>query len=187
MLNKWDFGRHISMKPLITSLIVGCMFMLVMLPFFSKIGFQYSLVVGIIAFLFVSSIYFPKYLALQYGFWQVTPQGISYYRYNRWSDRIRAIFNPHAVPQELLPFDQIQSVSVVVGHKIIESREIIGAPLMAYAPEFYLPWMRTARYLNLKLKNGEEIQLDLSWNYRKHDKSQEYLADMLAYIESNLI
>ncbi|MFC6202067.1 hypothetical protein ACFP1L_09330 [Lactiplantibacillus nangangensis] len=186
MLNKWVFGRQISMRPLITSLVVGAAFMLVMLPFFSKIGLQYVLVVGIVAFLLVSMLYFPQYLVLQYGFWQVTSQGIHYYRYNSWSDRVRAIFNPHATPQELLRFDQIKSVSVVVGHKIIESREIIGAPLMAYAPEFYLPWMRTARYLNLKLKNGEEVRLDLSWDYRKHDKSQDYLADMVSYIESNL-
>lgn len=185
MLNKWNFGRQISYRPLITSVVIALALMLISTPLFSNVGFGYALVVGVVVFLFVAVISFPAHLAVQYGFWQVTPKGISYYNYASWQDRVHAIFRPRAVQQNLVQFDQIQTVTVVVGHKIIESKEIIGPMYMvAYAPEFYLPWMRTARYLDLKLSNGEEVHLDLSWNYQKHDKPDKYLSEMMSYLEA---
>ncbi len=88
-----SFARKLNWKPLFNSLVLG-----------AAIGsFTYILadnditagiVLGTVAFLIQSTIVYPRYLPSLYGCWKVNDGAVSYYDYNTWTKRIKAIFLP---------------------------------------------------------------------------------------------
>lgn len=155
-----SFARKLNGKPLFNSLILG-----------AAIGsFTYILadkdiaagvVLGTIAFLIQSTIIYPRYLPSLYGRWKINDGAVSYYDYNTWMKRIKAIFLPIGKKQESVSFEDIMSYSLVVNKK----------------DDKVLP-----HYIILKLDNGHDVALDLSWNLLKSgapEKDVEWVVDFI--------
>lgn len=154
------FARKLNWKPLFNSLIFGTAigtFIYILL----KHDLLMGIVVGVIAFLIQSVIIYPRYLPSLYGCWKISEGSVSYYDYSTWTKRIQAIFLPVVKKQKSVSFDNIMSYSLVVSKKADK-------------------W--TPHYILLKLDNGHNVALDLSWNLLKSGepgKDVEWVVDFI--------
>lgn len=157
-----SFARKLNWKPLFNSLIFGAAlgtFIFIIL----KQNYVAGFTVGILAFLIQSIIIYPRSLPTLYGFWQITDKDVYYYDYSTWKKRIKAIFLPLAKKQEIVPFENIQSYSLVV-NKDQASNKV------------------TPHFIILRLDDGHDVALDLSWNLSKSgapEKDVEWAVDFI--------
>ncbi|KRL42869.1 hypothetical protein FD29_GL001520 [Companilactobacillus mindensis DSM 14500] len=162
MKMKRSFARKPSLKPLFNSLIFGAA-----IGTFSFIilqrNFLWGAITGVLAFLIQSTLVYPRSLPTLYNSWSVTEKDIYYYDYSTWAKRLKAIFLPLAKKQNTVSFDDIDFYSLVVnkdksGNKIIP------------------------HYIILRLNNGHNVILDLSWNLSKSgapEKDVEWAVDFI--------
>lgn len=175
-MNEWQFGRKISYAPLIKSIGFSAILGLASVPF---IGTYWAIGIWLAGFMVLALGYYPAVLWSQYGHWDVTAGKVSFYRYNTWPLRIRAIFAPHHVATDSINLGQVHKARLVQGKEVIESKDILA---FNYAPEFYMPWMRTQRYIEITLEDGTHLYLDLSGNRAHQIKSDANVTAALSYL-----
>lgn len=159
-----DFAKKLNWKPLINSLILGAAcgtFMFILLNNNLLVG----IVIGLIAFLLQSIWVYPHYLPNLYGHWKITDKSISYYDYSTWSKRIQAIFLPMVQSQVEVSFKNISSYSLVVNRHRNK-------------------WQ--PHYIILKLYDGHQVPLDLSWNLLKSGEPEKDVEWAVDFITSKL-
>lgn len=155
-----DFARKLNWKPLLNSLILGAAigtFIYILLDHNLIIG----IVLGILTFLVQSMAVYPRILPSLYGYWKITDGKIYFYDYNTWSKRIKAIFMPVVKKQASVSFENILSYAIVVSKK----------------SDQWLP-----HYIILRLDDGHDVALDLSWNLLKSgapEKDVEWVVDFI--------
>lgn len=159
-----SFGRKINYLPLLISLVIGLVvgYFLYLLSTQIFVGILF----GILTILACSAIY-SIHLASSYGFWQIDDSGIRYNDYRTTSQRVKALLTPSSETETLVKFDDIQSFAIVVG-KSMPTPKGIG-PAGAIDGSFYvtdsaLLCLANAYFISLKLKDGEEVDLNLSTN-----------------------
>lgn len=159
-----SFARKLSGKPLFNSLVFGAA-----IGVFIFIAFRQDIAAGIIwgetAFLILSSLIYPRYLPSLYGWWKVNNGAISYYDYSTWSKRIKSIFFPFAQKQKSVNFENILSYSLVLSKK----------------NDLWTP-----HYILLKLDDGHDVALDVSWNLLKSGAPQKDVEWVVDFITSKL-
>lgn len=157
-----SFARRITWKPLINSLIFGAAvgtFLFIILNQNWGIGVSVAIIVAFIQ----SSMVYPRYLPKLYGYWRIDNGNVYYNDYSTWTKRIKAIFLPWSQKLIRVPFEDITSYSLVVSKKKKTDK-----------------W--TPHYIVLRLDNGEDIALDLSWNLKKSgdpEKDVEWVVDFI--------
>ncbi|CAJ1196950.1 hypothetical protein [Companilactobacillus nantensis] len=159
-----SFARKLNWKPLFNSLIFGAAigtFVYILLKRDIALGIMF----GIIAFLIQSIVIYPRYLPSLYGCWKINEGSVSYYDYSTWSKRIKAIFLPVSKKQKSVSFENIMSYSLVVSKKSDK-------------------W--TPHYILLKLDNGHNVALDLSWNLLKSGAPGKDVEWVVDYITNKL-
>jgi len=155
-----DFARKLSWRPLFNSLILGAAIGTFIYILTDK-GLAVGIILGVMAFLIQSMIIYPRYLPSLYGRWKVTNGAVSYYDYNTWIKRIKAIFLPIGKKQKTVAFEDIISYSLIVNKK----------------SDKVMP-----HYIVLKLDDGHDVALDLSWNLLKSgapEKDVEWVVDFI--------
>ncbi|WCG35070.1 hypothetical protein [Companilactobacillus farciminis] len=159
-----SFARKLNWKPLLNSLIFGAA-----IGSFVYIIFRHDLTAGIIwdliGFFIQSMVIYPRYLPSLYGQWKITEGNVSYYDYSTWTKRIKAIFLPLAKKQKAISFDDILSYSLVVTKKSNK-------------------W--TPHYIILKVDDGHDVALDLSWNLLKSGAPQKDVEWVVDFITNKL-
>ena len=146
-----SFARKLNWKPLLNSLIFGaaiCSFVYIIF----RHDLTEGIIWGLIGFFIQSMVIYPRYLPSLYGQWKITEGNVSYYDYSTWTKRIKAIFLPLAKKQKAISFDDILSYSLVVTKKSNK-------------------W--TPHYIILKVDDGHDVALDLSWNLLKSGAPQK--------------
>ncbi|MQS75730.1 hypothetical protein [Companilactobacillus halodurans] len=154
------FARKLSFKPLFNSFVLGMAVGIFMYAIFGR-SLVAGLIFGLIAFLILSVIVYPRSLPSLYGYWRVTDGNVYYYDYSTWTKRILAIFLPLTKKQEKVSFEDIESYSLIVNKNANK----------------YVP-----HYIVLKVDDGHDIALDVSWNLLKSgdpEKDVEWVVDFI--------
>ncbi|KRN99244.1 hypothetical protein [Companilactobacillus kimchiensis] len=157
-----SFARKLNWKPLFNSLIFGAAIGTFIFILTGQ-KLDAGIVFGIVAFFIQSSIIYPRSLPTLYGFWRITEKDVYYYDYSTWRKRIVGIFLPLIKKQDVVSFDNIESYSLVV-NKNNSSNKV------------------TPHYIVLRLDNGHNVALDLSWNLKKSgapEKDVEWVVDFI--------
>jgi hypothetical protein len=83
--------------------------------------------------------------------------------------RIKAILFPFNSKLAVVDIKQVVAASLVIGKKIQVPANIKAAPASAYLVYFY----PSAYYLGLKLKDNQEVDLDLSFDEMNNKKIEQ--------------
>lgn len=161
-----SFARKIDGKPLFNSLIFGAA-----VGTFTFIithqDYRAGIIVGILTFLIQSIVVYPRSLPTLYGFWKITDKNVYYYDYSTWKKRISAIFLPVFKKQDVVSFEDVMSYSLVVNKKS-KTNQV------------------TPHFIVLRLDNGHNVALDLSWNLSKSGSPGEDVEWAVDFINSKL-
>lgn len=167
-MREFTFGRKINYVPLIISLGVGITVSLFFYTFAHKIGISISF--GLLCLVVAVALYTVK-LSDTYGYWQINQQQINYYDYRTIGNRIKAILLPFSSKQSVVSLNQIVAASLVIGKKMQVPANIKAAPASAFLVYFY----PSAYYLALKLRDSQEVDLDLSFDEMDNKKIEQMI------------
>jgi len=167
-MNEFTFGRKINYVPLLVSLGVGIIISIFFFMLFNQTVI--SILFGVLSLVVAIGLYLIN-LSNSYGYWEISQQEIIYCDYNSNGKKLQAILFPFGKHQTELKLDQIKSASLVVGKKMTVPANIKAAPPSAYLVCYY----PSAYYLGLKLKNDQEVDLDLSRDEENKDKIEQLI------------
>lgn len=159
-----SFARKLTWKPLVNSLIFGAAIGTSTFIILNQ-NWGIGISVGILAFFFESLILYPRYLPRLYGLWRINDGNIYYYDYSTWQKRIQAIFLPFKERQVAIPFNEIDFYSLIVSSK---NNKV------------------TPRYIVLRLDDGHDVALDISWNVSRSGKPEKDVEWVVDFITSKL-
>lgn len=152
-----QFGRKINNVPMIISLVIGLIVGILTFVFVKQI--LLAIILGITAIVVVALGY-AKILSDFYGYWEINEKGIKYYDYQNFSIRFQSILFPFGERQMEFKYEDIKSLTVVVGKEMNAPANILGGSFNAVQKiMFHLP---TPYYLDIRLKDSREVDLDLS-------------------------
>lgn len=167
-MREFTFGRKINYVPLVVSLAVGIIISVFFYTFAKEIGI--SILFGVLCFIVAVALYAVK-LSDTYGYWKINQQQISYYDYKTMGRRIMAILLPLSSKQSVASLQQVDTASLVIGKKIQVPANIKAAAASAYLVYFY----PSGYYLGLKLKDSQEVDLDLSFDEMDNQKIEQMI------------
>lgn len=151
------FGRKINYTPMLVSWAVGLIVGLLIFIFSHQ--WLLAVILGI-TFLVISALIFARSLSDFYGYWEVDDKGIKSHNYLNFSVRLQSVLFPFYEEQDKFEFKDIKSLTVVVGKEMNAPANILGGSF--YAPKKIMFHLPTPYYLGLTLKDGRQINLDLS-------------------------
>lgn len=169
---KLTFGRKISYRPMLISVFIG-----LIIGWFLYLIAK-SLVVGIlfglISFIVVVGLYALN-LTRSFGYWETTSTGIKYYDYGSAAKSFKAILMPFKVNQQQVDFTDVTAANLVVenGYQIPEV--VKAASASAYVIQAVEKNYTSPYYLDLELKSGAEVPLDLSMNAKETKQIKQVL------------
>lgn len=152
-----EFGRKINYVPMTISLAVGVIVGLVIAVFAHQALLAVILGITVIV---ICALIFAKSLSDLYGYWELTEEGIRCYDYLNFSVKFQSVLMPFSEDQMTFKYDDIKSLRVVVGREMNAPANILGGSF--YAPKKIMFNLPTPYYLEIKLKDGREVNLDLS-------------------------
>ncbi|WP_404280225.1 hypothetical protein [Companilactobacillus paralimentarius] len=157
---KVSFGKRINYIPLLiclaSSIIIGYAIFLM----FNNVSI--SLLLGILS-LIVMIMICTLNLTKTYGYWEISKQGIKYSDLVSTGQKVAAILVPRKTKESFINYSKVKAVQLVAttGIKAPSMVKESGA-LFAYSPDTVLDRFPSDYYLTVKLKDGYEINLDLS-------------------------
>lgn len=160
MVLKISFGKRINYIPLLiclaSSIIIGYAIFLM----FNNVSI--SLLLGILS-LIVMIMICTLNLTKTYGYWEISKQGIKYNDLVSTEQKVAAILVPKKTKESFINYSEIEAVQLVAtaGIKAPSMAKESGA-FLAYSPDTVLDRFPSDYYLTVKLKNGHEVDLDLS-------------------------
>ncbi|WP_119327436.1 hypothetical protein [Companilactobacillus musae] len=166
-----DFGRKINYVPMTVSLIIGLLVGILVFVF-SKQALL-AVILGI-AGLVVVALLFARSMTDFYGYWKVTDKGIESYNYQNFSVRFQSALLPFSEDPLKIKFQDIKGLTVIVGKDMNAPANILGGSFSA--PKKIMFHLPTPYYLELKLKDGREINLDLSADWDDSETIEYVLA-----------
>lgn len=152
-----EFGRKINYVPMIVSWVVGILVGLVITVFTHQI--LLAVILGV-TFLVITALIFAKTLSDFYGYWEVTNDGIRCYDYQNFGVKFQSVLMPFSEDKMSFKFVDVKSLRVIVGREMNAPANILGGSF--YAPKKIMFNLPTPYYLEIKLKDGREVNLDLS-------------------------
>lgn len=165
-MREFTFGRKINYLPLVISLGIGIIISVFFYTFVNKM--EISILFGLLCFMVAVALYAIK-LSDTYGYWHINDKQINYYDYRTMGKRIKAILFPFNSKLAVVDIKQVVAASLVIGKKIQVPANIKAAPASAYLVYFY----PSAYYLGLKLKDNQEVDLDLSFDEMNNKKIEQ--------------
>lgn len=176
MKNEFSFAKKVSFKPLLMSLFFGFMVATISYSIFPTDPLIWVFL-GLVAFLINSLVIYPVYWESYYGLWGIDHQGIFYYDYTTWQNKVAAIFLPFLQRPIRLSFTDIKSFSIVDGKNILNTDNISGGRLIS-------PFNRKQHYLLLQAVNHPLIKLNLSWTTDGSVVTQEKINQTVQLLNS---
>lgn len=152
-----EFGRKINYVPMTVSLVVGLV-VGVLVFVFTKVALL-AVLLGIAALVIIALLY-ARSMNDFYGYWEINDEGIRSYDYQNLSIRLQSVLFPFSESQLDFKFKDIKSLTVVVGKEMNAPSNILGGSFNA--PKKIMFHLPTPYYLELKLNDGRQINLDLS-------------------------
>jgi len=159
-MNSIEFGRKISNTPMIISLVIGVLAGILVEVFTHQI--YLAVILGITA-LVVVALFFAKSLSDMYGYWKIDAEEIKYFDYQNMSVRLQSVLLPFREETTEFKLKDIKSLTVVVGKDMNASANILGGSFNA--PKKIMFHLPTPYYLDIKLRDGRQVNLDLSADY----------------------
>lgn len=151
------FGRKINYVPMIISLVVGIIVGLITLIFTHAA--LLAVILGVTG-LVVSALLFAQSMSDFYGHWEINDKEIKARNYQNFAVRFQTVLIPFIEDEVKIKYSDIKALTVVVGKNMNAPANILGGSF--YAPKKIMFHLPTPYYLNLKLKDGREANLDLS-------------------------
>jgi len=179
MEDKFSFSKQISFKPLLTSIFFGVMVGTVVYAIYPRLPIIW-IILGIGAFLIESLVIYPLSLAKLYGLWSINPEGIRYYDFSTWQEKVRAIYLPLSVKESFLNLSDIKHYSVVSGEEILNSQNYLGGAMNQ-------PLNRKAMYLVITSKSNKKLILNLSWTTQGSPVSDKEIDKTIDILNSKLL
>jgi len=178
------FGQKINSTPMIVSWVVGIVVGLLIAIF----GHQMLLAVilGVTA-LVICALLFARSMADFYGYWSIDDEGISSHNYQNMSVRFQSVLFPFSEDKDEFKLTDIKALKIVVGKEMNAPANILGGSFNA--PEKIMFHIPTPYYLELKLKDGRTVNLDLSADW-DDTETIEYVIALIcdrANIEAEIV
>lgn len=155
-----EFGKQLTHWPILVSFILSFF----VGGFGLIINIKLALMLFFIVLFLLIFIYFPSYLPILFGHWQLENHGISYYKMNSYRDKLKMIFAPNKVEFQFISYSQIKSVRVVTQDQKYSITDILT---IKPDKQSVFPWLRKPFFLELEL-NKNTVNLDLSFD-QVHD------------------
>ncbi|MFC6175709.1 hypothetical protein ACFQAV_02615 [Companilactobacillus huachuanensis] len=152
-----EFGRKINYVPMTVSLVVGLL-VGILIFVFTKITLL-AVLLGVTA-LVIAALLYARSMDDFYGYWEINDEGIKSYDYLNFSIRLQSVMFPFSESQLALKFNDIKGLTVVVGKEMNAPSNILGGSFNA--PKKIMFHLPTPYYLELKLNDGRQVNLDLS-------------------------
>lgn len=179
MIDTIEFGKRINHRPIIVSIILSFLA--------GSLGLIGNIKISIISFLGVLfllvCIYFPSYLSVLFGHWQLEKHGVSYYKMNSYRDKLKMIFFPNNVDFQFISYSQIKNFKVVEENSQYTLNDLLT---IKPAKQSIFPWLRKPFFLQLEL-NKSEVKLDLSFDQLHDSKNTLFrLSNALVILSKNI-
>lgn len=164
----FEFGKKVTYRPILISLLWA------ILPLISLgIAFNFYLGLGIsfLIFAFVLTVYYSANLPTIFGFWQADESQIKYTDMTNYGNRLKMIFLPFKNQLTTINKRNIQTISV--NGDLSSLKET--ATMIPYSG-FYavltpvISMINNPVSLTLTLKNGQNVELNLSRDYTYKQK-----------------
>lgn len=166
-----EFGRKINNVPMYVSwgsgILVGILFFI-----FAK-SVLLAVILGIAALVVVALIY-ARMLSDFYGYWEIDEKGIKYFDYQNFAVRFQSVLFPFSEGTTNFKFGDVKELNVIVGKEMNAPSNILGGSF--YAPKKIMFHLPTPYYLDLKLVDGREVNLDLSADWDDTETIEYVLA-----------
>jgi len=156
-MNNIEFGQRINYTPMIVSLVVGIIVGAIIQIVTHQ--FMLAIILGIAA-LVICGLLFARSMTDFYGYWSIDDQGIKSHNYQNMSVRFQSVLFPFSDDKDEFKFTDIKSLEVVVGKEMNAPANVLGGSFKA--PKKIMFHLPTPYYLDLKLNDGREVNLDLS-------------------------
>ena len=166
-----EFGRKINYTPMAISWGVGIVVGLLIGIFAQQ--WLMAVILGV-TLIVVIALVFAKIFSDFYGYWEINDKGISSYNYQNFSVRVQSVLMPFSEDKQSFKFGDIKALTVIVGKEMNAPANILGGSF--YAPKKIMFNLPTPYYMELKLKDGREVNLDLSADWDDSETIEYVLA-----------
>lgn len=179
-----EFGRKINNVPMMVSwgggILIGILLMI-----FTKVVLL-AVILGITAVVVIALVY-AWLLTGFYGYWEIDDKGIRSFDYQNFSIRFQSVLFPFSEDKNVIKYSDIAKLTVIVGKEMNAPSNILGGSFNA--PKKIMFNLPTPYYIELQLKDGREIHLDLSADW-DDTETIEYIIALIcseADIEAGII
>lgn len=152
-----EFGREINYVPMAISAAIGVVVGIIVAIFTHSA--LLAVILGITV-LVVCALLFARSLSDFYGYWEIDDESISEYNYQNFSVKFQSILMPFSEDQMTFKLTDIKELTVIVGKGMNAPSNILGGSFNA--PKKIMFHLPTPYYLELKLRDGRTVNLDLS-------------------------
>ena len=156
-MDKIEFGRKINYVPAIISCVIGIV-VGIGIQIFTKLTLL-AVILAITA-LVVVALLFTRSMYDFFGHWEIDSEGIQNTDYQNFGVRFQAVLFPFTESRVRFKFSDIKSMTVIVGKDMNAPSNILGGSF--YAPKKIMFHLPTPYYMEVHLKDGRQVNLDLS-------------------------
>jgi len=132
-----------------------------------------AVILGVTA-LVVCALLFARSMTDFYGYWSIDDENIQSYNYQNFSVRFQSVLFPFSEDKDKFKLTDIKALEVVVGKEMNAPANILGGSFKA--PQKIMFNLPTPYYLELSLKDGRTINLDLSADWDDTETIQYIIA-----------
>lgn len=176
------FGRKIDYRPLIVCIISSILIVYCLSSFSNSI--YIGVAFGILTFILGIALFSLRMDDL-FGCWKVSNHRIEFMDYSASKKRILALLFPFHMKNREIEIKDINSILLFIGKDIkVPDNTLGGTYFNTYSPEKILEHMSTPYYIELNMKNGEKIILDLSWDINNVTNNSDKIEETLNYISN---
>jgi len=156
-MDRIEFGQKINNVPMMISWGVGIIVGLLIAIFAHQV--LIGVILGITV-LVLCALLFTRSMADFYGHWSIDDKNIIFHNYQNFSIRFQSVLFPFGEDKDELQLTDIKALKVVVGKDMNAPANILGGSFNA--PEKIMFHLPTPYYLEIQLKDGRTVNLDLS-------------------------
>lgn len=154
----FTFGKKLSFRPLIISLLYFFVFGLIAGGFLGLGGW----LAGLIAMLLVAGVHYPGVLEVEFNYFEVTDSQIKYYDFSSWWKRFLMIFMGPFTPLQSIDLTEIADARAIGRRKGKELQTAIPYPNALVGYTGLLSSIQNLYWIEITFKNGQKKKFSLA-------------------------
>lgn len=163
MVNMLTFGKKISFRPLLISLIFfflfGFLFWGVISSLFGDKFIFLGWLIGAAMFLLVAGLYYPNVIKYEFNYFEITDKQINYYDLSSWWKRFKLVLFGRNIAMKSIDLKAIKSASLIGQKDFQKMPPSLTFPLYLTFSSGINAMIQNPCKLELKLSNGEKLSL----------------------------